>query len=197
MIFLKPSEIKTPYFTLSEVKSVLYYYIICNKKGLLMKKAVYAGSFDPVTNGHLWIIEQSSKIFDNVLVAVGQNADKNYTFSLDERLIMLRHATKKIDNVEITYFSNEFLVNYAQKVNAKFIIRGIRNNHDYDYEKSIRHINADLSEDINTIFLMPPRNYAEVSSSMVKGLIGSNGWEEIAKKYVPKEVLEQLIAHSK
>ncbi len=162
-----------------------------------MKKAVYAGSFDPVTNGHLWIIEQSSKIFDNVLVAVGQNADKNYTFSLDERLIMLRHATKKIDNVEITYFSNEFLVNYAQKVNAKFIIRGIRNNHDYDYEKSIRHINADLSEDINTIFLMPPRNYAEVSSSMVKGLIGSNGWEEIAKKYVPKEVLEQLIAHSK
>ena len=157
-----------------------------------IKTAVYAGSFDPVTNGHLWIIEQASKIFDKVIVAIGENAEKEYTFTLDERLEMLRIMTKDILNVEVTHFHNELLVNYTKRIGAQFIVRGIRNYSDYEYEKNMRYINSDLSQDINIVFLIPPRNFAEVSSSLVKGLIGSIGWEEIAQQYLPEIVLNRL-----
>ena len=162
-----------------------------------IKTAVYAGSFDPVTNGHLWIIEQASKIFDKVIVAIGENAEKEYTFPLEERIEMLHIMTKNILNVEVTHFHNELLVNYAKRVGAQFIVRGIRNYSDYEYEKNMRYINSDLSQDINIVFLIPPRNYAEVSSSLVKGLVGSIGWEEIAKQYLPKIVLNKLKESSK
>ncbi|HLX55000.1 MAG TPA: pantetheine-phosphate adenylyltransferase [Aquella sp.] len=160
------------------------------------KIAVYAGSFDPITNGHLWMIEQSCKIFDKLIVAIGENADKAYTFSLKDRIELIQETTSKIPNVEVTHFKNLFLVDYAKSIGAGFIVRGIRNYTDYDYEKSIRHINSDLSKDITTVFLMPPRNFAEVSSSMVKGLVGSAGWEKIAKKYLPEPVLEKMISYS-
>ena len=162
-----------------------------------IKTAVYAGSFDPVTNGHLWIIEQASKIFDKVIVAIGENPEKKYTFSLEDRTEMLHIMTKNILNVEITYFHNELLVNYAKRVGAQFIVRGIRNYSDYEYEKNMRYINSDLSQDVNIVFLIPPRNYAEVSSSLVKGLVGSIGWEEIAKQYLPQIVLNKLKEASK
>ena len=164
--------------------------MICNDNDI--KTAVYAGSFDPVTNGHLWIIEQASKIFDKVIIAIGENAEKEYTFTLDERIEMLNIMTKGILNVEVTHFHNELLVNYSKRIGAQFIVRGIRNYSDYEYEKNMRYINSDLSQDINIIFLIPPRNFAEVSSSLVKGLIGSRGWEEIAKQYLPEIVLNKL-----
>lgn len=160
------------------------------------KTAVYAGSFDPITNGHLWIIEQSAKLFDKLIVAIGENAEKKYTFSLEERIELIQATTAKLSNVEVTHFNNQFLVSYAKSIGAGFIVRGIRNYTDYDYEKSIRHINSDLSKEITTVFLMPPRNFAEVSSSMVKGLIGSAGWEKIAKKYLPEPVLQKMIDYS-
>lgn len=159
------------------------------------KIAVYAGSFDPITNGHLWMIEKSCKIFDKLIVAIGENADKAYTFSLEERIELIKATTNKLANVEVTHFKNLFLVDYAKSIGANFVVRGIRNYTDYDYEKSIRHINSDLSKEITTIFLMPPRNFAEVSSSMVKGLVGSEGWEKIARKYLPEIVLEKMISY--
>ncbi|MCC2645777.1 MAG: coaD [Burkholderiales bacterium] len=162
----------------------------------LPKIAVYAGSFDPITNGHLWMIEQSCKIFDKLIVAIGENANKTYTFRLEERMELIRSTITRLSNVEVTNFKNLFLVDYAKSIGANFIVRGIRNYTDYDYEKSIRHINSDLSNEITTVFLMPPRNFAEVSSSMVKGLVGSAGWEKIAKKYLPKPVLEKMIAYN-
>lgn len=158
--------------------------------------AVYAGSFDPITNGHLWIIQQSCKIFDKLIVALGENADKKYTFSHDDRIKLVCAITAKFPNVEVTHFSNQFLVDYAKSIGAGFIVRGIRNYTDYDYEKSIRHINSDLSKEVTTVFLMPPRDFAEVSSSMVKGLVGSAGWEKIAKKYLPELVLEKMIEYA-
>ena len=157
-----------------------------------MKKAIYAGSFDPPTNGHIWMIEQASKLFDHLIVAIGDNYEKNYTFSTVERLYLLKEITKPFKNVEIVNFHNEFLVNYAHTVNASHIIRGIRNSNDYEFEKTMRYINSDLNNKISTIFLIPPRNYVEVSSSMIKGLIGSNGWEEIVAKYAPNIVLQHL-----
>ena len=158
-----------------------------------MKKAVYAGSFDPVTMGHLWIIEQAVTMFDQVVVTIGENVEKEYTFPIDIRLHLLKAITNKFTNVKVTRFHNQYLINYTKSIGAQYIIRGIRNSNDYEYEKSIRYINSDICPDINTIFLIPPRDVAEVSSSLVKGLVGSKGWEEVVGKYAPAPVVQVLL----
>jgi len=158
-----------------------------------MKKGVYAGSFDPPTNGHLWMIEQGARLFDEIIVAIGINPDKKYTFSLYERVEMLRNITEKCRNITVDSFENQFLVNYAESVQAAYILRGIRSESDYEYERAMRNINGDLNPNIVTIFLMPPREIAEISSSFVEGLVGPDGWEKIVKKYVPKPVYEKFL----
>lgn len=137
------------------------------------KKAVYAGTFDPVTLGHLWMIEQGSILFDALIIAIGSNPEKQCFFSLEDRVSLLKEATCEFKNVRIAEFSGQFLIRYAESVGARFILRGIRNPNDYEYEKAMRHINSDVNPAINTVFLMPPREIAEVSSSIVKGLVGS------------------------
>ena len=114
------------------------------------------------------MIEQGVRLFDRLIVAVGVNPDKKYTFTLDARLEMLRDSTKKFRNVSIASFSNRYLINYAQTVGASHILRGIRTESDYEFERTMRNINGDLDPKICTIFLMPPRGIAEVSSSMVR-----------------------------
>lgn len=159
-----------------------------------MKKVVYAGSFDPVTNGHLWMVEQAVKLFDKVIVAIGENPDKKYTFSIEDRLAVLRESLEAIADVRVANFENEFLVNYARSVGAQYILRGIRDVGDYEFERGMRHINDDLQPNITTVFLMPPREIAEVSSSLVKGLIGPEGWRDVVKRYVPEPVYELILA---
>lgn len=159
-----------------------------------MKKAVYAGSFDPITNGHLWMIEEGVKLFDQLVVAVGSNPDKNYTFTLEERLPMLKESIGDRSNIVVDCFENQFLVNYAASVGAQYVLRGIRSEADYEYERGMRLINGDLLERVTTVFLMPPREIAEVSSSLVKGLIGPKGWQEIVKRYIPPPVYAGLLA---
>jgi pantetheine-phosphate adenylyltransferase len=154
---------------------------------------VYAGSFDPLTVGHLWMIEEGTRLFDKLIVAVGVNPDKKYTFPLEERLVMLRESTKKFRNVSVTAFSNRYLIHYAQEVRATHILRGIRTESDYEFERTMRNINGDLDAEICTVFLMPPRGIAEVSSSMVRGLIGPDGWQKIVRKYVPEPVYKRLL----
>lgn len=156
------------------------------------RRAVYAGSFDPLTNGHLWMIEQGANLFDHLTVAIGINPDKHYTFSLEERLRLLRECIGEQKNVTIDSFENKFLVHYADSKRARFILRGIRTESDYDYERGMRHINSDLRPEVASVFLMPPREIAEVSSSFVKGLIGPEGWQEIVKQYVPAPVYNAL-----
>lgn len=158
-----------------------------------MKKGVYAASFDPVTNGHLWVIEQAARLFDQLVVAIGVNPDKTYTFSMDDRLALLHETTSQFDNVMITSYEHQFLVNYAQSIEAEYIVRGIRTQADYEYERGMRYINSDLNENITTIFLMPPREIAEISSSFVKGLVGPEGWRDVAKRYVPDAVYEKFL----
>ncbi|EEF63207.1 pantetheine-phosphate adenylyltransferase [Pedosphaera parvula] len=157
------------------------------------RSAVYAGSFDPLTVGHVWMIEQGASLFDELVVAIGDNPDKQYAFTLEDRLQMLRSSTKQFRNIKIDCFSNQFLISYAQSIGAHFILRGVRSQTDYEYERVMRNINGDLDQQITTIFLMPPRGIAEVSSSMVKGLIGPEGWEKIVKDYVPKAVFDRLV----
>ena len=153
---------------------------------------VYAGSFDPLTVGHLWMIEQGVNLFDRLIVAIGVNPGKHSTFSVEERLAMLRAATRHLSRIELGSFGPQFLINYARSVGATHILRGIRSAPDYEYERVMRNINGDFDPTITTVFLMPPRDIAEVSSSMVKGLIGPAGWQRIVRRYVPAPVYAHL-----
>lgn len=151
--------------------------------------AVYAGSFDPLTNGHLWMIKQGARMFDELIVAIGDNPDKHYTFSHEERMTMLRVALSDMPDVRIAEFHNRFLVDFANEHGATFMLRGIRSTQDYEYERVMRHINADMAPKVCTVFLMPPRDTAELSSSMIKGLIGPEGWESQVSRYVPPQCI--------
>ena len=158
-----------------------------------MRKAVYAGSFDPITNGHLWMIKQGANLFDELVVAVGINPEKRYTFSVEERLLMIRESTAAYPQIVVDSFEAHFLVHYATAIGARYILRGIRNGADYENERGWRYINGDLSAATTTVFLMPPRELAEVSSSLVRGMVGPNGWEAVVKAYVPPAAYQLLV----
>ncbi len=160
-----------------------------------MKKAVYAASFDPVTHGHLWVIQEAAELFDQLVVAIGINPDKDYTFLLEERLDLLCETTSQFDNVIVSSYENQFLVNYARGIGAGYIVRGIRTQSDYEFERRMRYINSDLDDTITTIFLMPPREIAEISSSFIKGLVGPDGWQDVVKRYVPEPVFEKFVEY--
>ncbi len=154
--------------------------------------AVYAGSLDPLTIGHMWMIQEGCRIFPNLRVAIGINPEKRYSFTLEERVDMLKDSTRTFKNVSVDSFSNRYLVDYAREIHATHILRGIRSESDYEFERAMRNINGDFDSRVTTVFLMPPRQICEVSSSMVKGLIGPSGWEAVVKKYVPLAVWRRL-----
>jgi len=154
---------------------------------------VYAGSFDPPTQGHMYMIQKGSELFSRLIVAVGTNPNKRYTFSAEERAELLRACTVEYANVEVDNFEGLFLVDYASSVGANYILRGIRSQHDYELERAMRNINEDLNPNITTVFLIPPREICEISSSFVKGLVGPKGWEECIRPYVPPAVHKKLL----
>lgn len=156
--------------------------------------AIYAGTFDPITLGHLWIIEKGSKIFDKLVVSVGVNPEKNCYFSLEDRMQMIQKSIAHIKNAVVENYTNKFLIKHAESIDVNFVLRGIRSTSDYEYEKTLSYVNRDLNSDITTVFLLPPRELIEVSSSIVKGFIGPEGWQDVAKNYVPACVLDRLIA---
>ena len=143
------------------------------------------------------MIQEGVRLFEHLIVAVGINPEKKSTFSLEERLAMLRESCRPFSNVEVASFSNLYLIDYARSVGATHILRGIRSAGDYEFERTMRNINGDLDAKICTVFLMPPRGIAEVSSSMVRGLIGPVGWQKIVRQYVPDPVYRRLLkSHS-
>ena len=154
---------------------------------------VYAGSFDPLTVGHMWMIEQGALLFDQLIVAIGSNPDKRYTFTVEDRLAMLRESVGRFKTVTVMSFSNRYLMEFARSVRATHVLRGIRSGGDYEFERSMRYINGDIEKSVCTVFLMPPRDIAEVSSSMVKGLVGPEGWQNIVRKYVSPPVYKRLL----
>jgi pantetheine-phosphate adenylyltransferase len=154
---------------------------------------VYAGSFDPPTVGHMWMIEQGVRLFDQLVVAIGTNPDKKYSFALEDRLAMLRASTRHLRSLTVTSFSKQYLIDYARSVGATHVLRGIRTESDYEFERTMHYINRDLDHRICTVFLMPPRGIAEVSSSMVKGLVGPAGWRKVLRNYVPTAVYAKFL----
>nr|WP_321468939.1 pantetheine-phosphate adenylyltransferase [uncultured Desulfobulbus sp.] len=157
-------------------------------------KGIYAGSYDPPTNGHVWMIEQGARLFSKFYVAVGQNSQKEYTFSLDERMQMLEEICAHHRNIEVVHFENKFLVKYAESIGVDYILRGIRNEKDYTYERGMRYVNSNMNNGIQTLFMMSPRQLVEVSSSLVKGLIGSEDWEMVVREYVPDIVYYKMLS---
>ena len=140
------------------------------------------------------MIERGLEMFDHLIVAIGSNPSKSYSFSVEERLELLRASTPASERLVIAHFDNRYLVDYAKKMGAEYILRGIRSPNDYEYERVMRHINADMAPEVTTVFLMPPRDIAELSSNMIKGLTGPTGWEETVSRYVPKAVFLALAA---
>jgi len=140
-----------------------------------MKKAVYPGTFDPVTLGHLDIIERSSKIFDQVIVGILANQSKTPLFTVAERIDMLQRSTSHLDNIEIASFEG-LLVDFVKQCDAQVIIRGLRAITDFEYEIQMAHTNRIMAPDLDTLFLTTSLNYAYLSSSTVRevGMLGGN-----------------------
>ena len=149
-----------------------------------MKRAVFPGSFDPITLGHCEIIEKACEIFDELVVSVGNNLDKNYKFSLDQRLKFISDEFKNNSKVYVEKYEG-LTVDFCKTKNIKHIVRGLRNPADFEFEKKIALFNNSL-ENVETIFFLTSPNNAFISSSMVKEIMDNGG---NFKKFVPNSVL--------
>lgn len=139
-----------------------------------MVKAVFAGSFDPPTFGHLNVIERAQKIFTEVHVVIAVNNNKNYLFSGEERQHMMEELTRKWDNVFVNTW-NSLIVNYAEKIGANVLIRGVRNVSDFSYEFDLAVMNKGLNQKIETVFMVPDTKYFVLRSSSIKELAAFGG----------------------
>ena len=138
------------------------------------KIALYPGTFDPITNGHLDIIKRAASLFDEVIVAVADSRDKKPMFTLDERIEMVQTAIEGMDNVRVVGFDN-LTVDLANSLESKIIIRGLRAVSDFEYELQLGYLNNSLDKTIETVYLMPNLKNAFISSSIVRNLLKFNG----------------------
>jgi pantetheine-phosphate adenylyltransferase len=153
-----------------------------------MRRAIYPGSFDPVTNGHLDVAERARKLFDEVIVSVAHNDEKEALFTLEERLDLLRQSFGKIDNVRIAHFDG-LLVEFAAAQKAQAVIRGIRAVSDFEFEFQMALMNRKLQGSVETIFLMPKEEYTYLSSRLVKEIARLGG---DVSEFVPAAVATAL-----
>ncbi|MCD8181624.1 MAG: pantetheine-phosphate adenylyltransferase [Firmicutes bacterium] len=153
-----------------------------------MRIAVYPGSFDPITNGHLDIIERASRVYDKVVVGVLSNASKKPLFTAQERVDMIRAVTEHLENVEVDAFTG-LLVDFAASKNATVIVKGLRTVADFEYEFQMALLNKALNPEFETMFMMTDTKYSYISSSMVRELAGFHG---DLTGLVPCEIIETI-----
>jgi pantetheine-phosphate adenylyltransferase len=159
--------------------------------------AIYPGSFDPPTNGHLDLIERGAKIFDVLVVALLRNSAKSPLFSVEERLSMLRETTKKWSNVRVDAFDG-LMVDYAVRSGAQVVLRGIRAVSDYEYELQMALMNRKLDARLETIFMMPAQAYSYLSSGLVREISELGGSvRDLVPKLVERELKRKLPASSR
>lgn len=159
----------------------------------MQRIGIFAGSFDPPTNGHLWMIQRGAEMFDELVVVLAVNPDKRGLFSLEKRQELMASLLAVLpSHVRLATVERGFLVDFAREVGAGFLLRGIRNTQDFEYEKSMARMNARMESDIRTVFLMPPGELEEISSSMVKGFIGVPGWQRWVRSCVPPCVFDAI-----
>ena len=149
-----------------------------------MRKAIFPGSFDPITLGHEDIINRAIPLFDEIVIAIGVNAEKKYMFSLEERKRFIEETFKNEPKVSVISYEG-LTIELCQKINANFILRGLRNPADFEFEKAIAHTNRDLSQ-IETVFLLTAASTSYISSSIVRDVIRHGGEYQ---KLVPKAVV--------
>jgi pantetheine-phosphate adenylyltransferase len=160
---------------------------------------VYGGSFDPITNGHMDCIKQALRLCDNLIVAIGTNPDKKGYFDASYRHSLINESLREgldpadLSRVRVMHTYQELLVKYAKSQGATHLFRGLRDAQDYVYERGMAVLNAKFEPSVQTVFLHTHPDYAEVSSSLIRGLVGFNGWENEISHWVPGPVLQALV----
>lgn len=153
-----------------------------------MKIAIYPGSFDPITKGHLDILKTGTELFDKVIIAVARNSEKKGFLTIDERVELIKKSVKDMENVEVDSFTG-LTIEYAKQKNAQILIRGLRAVSDFEYELQLSQANSSLCSDIKTVFLTTKPKYNFISSSTIKEIYLNNG---DVSKFVPEPVYEFL-----
>ncbi len=152
------------------------------------RPAVYAGSFDPVTMGHLDLIRRAANLFDRVIVAIGVHPSRKPLFTAEERTALLKTATKDMPNVDFVIFEG-LLIDYCGEIGARILIRGLRHSMDFEYELQIAQANCDMRPDVDTVFLPTANRYGFITASLVRE-IASHGGD--VSRYAPAHVCEAL-----
>lgn len=158
-----------------------------------LRAAIYAGSFDPPTNGHINIVHRALQVFDKILIVVAVNSQKKTTFSAEERVSLLKEIFKEAPRVEIDSFQDELLVNYARSKKVKTLLRGLRSFQDYEYEFQMALANKKMAPDLETIFMMTDAEYSHLSSSLIKEILSLGGsGQGMVPPLVEKRLKERL-----
>ncbi len=164
-----------------------------------MSSALYAGTFDLPSNGHMWVAFEGMLLFDKVIIGVADNPKKKPLLVADERLNLWREILddkisepSERDRIRVVRLPNEYTVRYAKSIGCDYLLRGIRTVQDYHDEFTIQSVNHQLEPSVRPVYLMAPPDLTDISSSMVKGMVGYTGWEEVVRKYVPKQSLAWL-----
>lgn len=147
--------------------------------------ALFPGSFDPITKGHESVVLRALSMFDKIIIAIGSNSAKNSVFSLEKRIEWIKETFKDYDNIEICTFDC-LTIDFCKQVGAKYILRGLRNSVDFQYERNIARINQELDDEIETIFLLTKPDDAAISSSLVREILSFNG---DVSKFVPEKIV--------
>ena len=148
--------------------------------------AIFPGSFDPITLGHQSIVMRALPLFDKVIIAIGDNTEKRCKYTLEQRMEWIEKTFEGITNIEVDSY-NELTVDYCKRKNAKYIIRGLRNAIDFQYEQNIAQINSELDSEIETVFLLTELRYTNINSSVVREILKFGG---DVKKYLPENIRE-------
>ena len=158
----------------------------------MSKFVIYPGSFDPLTLGHLNIIDRASKVFDRIVIAVAHNVSKKTIFTIDERVGIIEEVFKENENIEVDSFQG-LLVEYIKKAGTNTVLRGMRSVSDFEYEMQMAHANKTLNNELETIFMVTDSKFAHISSSLIKEIITLGGSaEHLVPKVVETKLKEKL-----
>lgn len=155
-------------------------------------RAIYPGTFDPITNGHIDILTRACRLFDEVILAIAASPHKKTLFTLEERVALAQEATSHLENVQVAGFS-DLMANFAQAQNATILVRGLRTSGDFEYEMQLAHMNRHLMPELESVFLMPAKEWSFISSSLVKEVARHQGdVSHFLPQHVHQALLERL-----
>ncbi|MBQ4635968.1 MAG: pantetheine-phosphate adenylyltransferase [Akkermansia sp.] len=155
--------------------------------------AVYAGSFDPPTLGHLWMMQQGAALFDELVVVAAVNPDKKGFFTIEQHRAAMQSLLAELPpHVRMAELPQGFLAEYARSIGARWLLRGVRGGTDFEYEKTMARINAQMVPQLQTVFLTPPAELENVSSSLIRGFVGQPDWQRWVRPHVTPAVLRLM-----